>query len=80
MTPKSPLGYHEPDGAAEKTAVNATDTQHWFKSLNEARKVIEDWRQDYNHVRPQSALGQMAPIEALLTKKFYPNSHSEYSG
>ncbi len=54
--------------------------QHWFKSLNEARQVIEDWRLDYNHVRPHSALGQMAPIEALLTKKFYPNSHSEYSG
>ncbi|MDJ0938861.1 MAG: transposase, partial [Woeseiaceae bacterium] len=54
--------------------------QHWFKSLNEARQVIEDWRQDYNHVRPHSALGQMAPIEALLTQKFYPNSHSEYSG
>jgi len=22
----------------------------------------------------------MAPIEALLTEKFYPNSYSEYSG
>ena len=54
--------------------------QHWFKSLAEARLVIEDWRLDYNHVRPHSALGQMAPIEALLTEKFYPNSHSEYSG
>ncbi len=54
--------------------------QHWFKSLHEARRIIEDWRLDYNHVRPHSALGQMAPIEALLTEKFYPNSHSEYSG
>ena len=54
--------------------------QHWFKSLNEARQVIEDWRLDYNHVRPHSALNQMAPIEALLTEKFCPKSHSEYSG
>ena len=54
--------------------------QHWFKSLDEARSVIEDWRLDYNHVRPHSALGQMAPVEALLTEMFYPNSHSEYSG
>lgn len=53
--------------------------QHWFKSLHEARQIIEDWRLDYIHVRPRSALGQMAPIEALLTEKFYPNSHSGYS-
>ena len=24
--------------------------------------------------------GLVPPIEALLTEKFYPNSHSEYSG
>lgn len=54
--------------------------QHWFKSLKEARQVIEDWRLDYNHVRPHSALGQMAPIEAMLTNLFTQNSHSEYSG
>lgn len=54
--------------------------QHWFKSLNEARQIIEHWRQDYNHVRPHSALGQMAPIEALLRRKFNQNSHAEYLG
>ena len=54
--------------------------QHWFKSINEARQIIEDWRLDYNHVRPHSALGQMAPIEALLTEMFNRDSHSEYSG
>jgi putative transposase len=54
--------------------------QHWFRSLHEARQMIEDWRQDYNHVRPHSALGQMAPAEALLTEKFTRKSHSEYSG
>lgn len=48
--------------------------QHGFKSLNEDRRL------DYNHVRPYSALGQMAPIEALLTEVFKRNAHSEYSG
>lgn len=37
--------------------------QHWFTSLAEARGIIEDWRQDYNHVRPHSSLGNMSPAD-----------------
>jgi putative transposase len=32
-----------------------------FSCLAEARVLIEDWRQDYNHHRPHSSLGMMAP-------------------
>ncbi len=32
-----------------------------FSCLTEARVLIEDWRIDYNHHRPHSALGMMAP-------------------
>jgi putative transposase len=32
-----------------------------FSCLTEARVLIEDWRQDYNHHRPHSALGMTAP-------------------
>ena len=32
-----------------------------FHRLTEARLVIEDWRQQYNHERPHSALGYQAP-------------------
>jgi putative transposase len=32
-----------------------------FSCLAEARVLIEDWRQDYNHYRPHSALGMLAP-------------------
>ena len=35
--------------------------EHWFASLDEAREVIEDWRQDYNQVRPHSSLGDLTP-------------------
>lgn len=35
--------------------------QHAFRSLHDARKRIEAWRNDYNAVRPHSALGQLAP-------------------
>jgi len=32
-----------------------------FSCLAEARVVIGDWQQDYNHQRPHSALGMLAP-------------------
>ena len=32
-----------------------------FSCLTEARVLIEDWRSDYNHHRPHSALGMMTP-------------------
>lgn len=35
--------------------------QHWFKTMDEARQRIEDWRRDYNEVRPHSALGYQPP-------------------
>jgi putative transposase len=36
-------------------------TVELFSCLAEARVLIEDWRQDYNHHRPHSALGMMTP-------------------
>jgi putative transposase len=41
--------------------------EHWFGSLAEARKIIENWRQDYNHVRPHSSLGYLTPMEFVAT-------------
>lgn len=37
--------------------------EHWFMSLREARQIIEDWRRDYNEVRPHAALGNRTPKE-----------------
>ena len=36
---------------------------HWFLSLEDAREKIENWRQDYNHFRPHSSLGDRCPAE-----------------
>ena len=36
---------------------------HWFMSLADAREKLEDWRRDYNEVRPHSALGNLSPRE-----------------
>ena len=39
-----------------------------FTTLEEAKVLIEQWRRDYNHVRPHSALGYQPPApEAILT-------------
>lgn len=37
--------------------------QHWFLSLADASEKIEEWRIDYNQVRPHSSLGHRAPEE-----------------
>lgn len=36
---------------------------HWFTSLTAARWAIEQWRLDYNQVRPHSSLGERTPEE-----------------
>jgi putative transposase len=37
--------------------------EYVFSSLGEARTIIEAWRHDYNHLRPHSSLGYLAPEE-----------------
>jgi len=43
----------------------------WFRSREEARTVIEDWRQHFNMDRPHSSLGYLSPAEfkSSLQKK-----------
>jgi putative transposase len=38
----------------------------WFRSREEARVVIEQWRRHYNHVRPHSSHDYLTPIEFKL--------------
>ena len=37
--------------------------QHWFRDVEEARQLTEEYRQDYNQQRPHSALGNWTPEE-----------------
>jgi putative transposase len=41
--------------------------ENWFMNLKHARHIIEDWRRDYNEVRPHSSLNGMAPMEYAET-------------
>jgi putative transposase len=43
--------------------------EHVFLTLAEARETIEDWRYDYNHLRPHSSLGALTPIEFAMLKR-----------
>jgi putative transposase len=36
---------------------------NWFISLKQAREIIEEWREDYNQVRPHGSLNNLTPAE-----------------
>ena len=40
--------------------------QHWFLSIEEARRTIENWREDYNNERPHTSLGYQSPAEFVV--------------
>jgi transposase InsO family protein len=53
-------GYSESfNGKVRDELLNAEE----FDSVLEARVLAREWRQDYNHVRPHSALGYRTPAE-----------------
>jgi putative transposase len=44
-------------------------TEEIIHKLRKAKVVIEQWRQHYNRVRPQSALCHRPPAPATLARK-----------
>jgi transposase InsO family protein len=49
-----------------------------FASLQEAREIIEAWRNDYNGLRPHRSLGQLTPNEFANTQPIC-TSYSTYN-
>ncbi len=41
-------------------------SMQWFKNRIDAKILIEEFRQQYNEVRPHSSLGQLTPVEFKL--------------
>lgn len=38
---------------------------NWFVSLDQAERAIEQWRKEYNEIRPHSSLGGHSPLEFI---------------
>ena len=68
---RTKLGFIQPGKPTQNAFVESLNgkfrneclNQHWFRSLEEARWEIEQWRTHYNQVRPHSALGYLPPVE-----------------
>jgi putative transposase len=75
ITPGRPMenGYIESfHGKFREECLN----EHWFLTLEDARETIENWRLDYNRVRPHSALGYLTP-EEFRDRTGYANVESK---
>jgi len=48
--------------------------EHWFRSMAHARRVIEDWRIEYNTERPHSSLGNLTPVEFVMQSLAQPEN------
>jgi putative transposase len=64
------LGFIQPGKPTQNAFVESLNgkfrneclNQHWFRSLDEARREIDQWRDHYNQVRPHSSLGYLPPV------------------
>ena len=51
-----------------------------FRSLDHARTVLRTWRDDYNHVRPHSALRGLTPAMAAKLARETNDNHNGNPG
>lgn len=64
------LGFIQPGKPTQNAFVESLNgkfrneclNRHWFRNLEEARVEIEQWRHQYNHVRPHSSLNYLPPV------------------
>lgn len=47
---------------------------HTFLDIQDARQHAEDWRKDYNEIRPHSSLGYRTPEEFARASSIIPPS------
>ena len=43
--------------------------ENWFTSLQEAKRLVEEWREEYNERRPHSSLGGKTPGEVARSEE-----------
>jgi putative transposase len=50
---------------AAKFVSQALKRDNWFLDLDDAREKVEEWRIEYNEVRPHSAIGDRTPMSLI---------------
>ncbi|MBR8434941.1 transposase family protein [Burkholderia cenocepacia] len=50
--------------------------EHWFVSMRHAKRLIEEWRIEYNTERPHSSLGYLTPVQFA----YLPGSRRKATG
>ena len=51
--------------------------EHVFRTLEDAKRKIEDWRHEYNELHPHSSLGMISPSEfATHWRECYPAANN----
>jgi putative transposase len=43
--------------------------EHWFVSMRNARRLIDEWRIEYDIERPHSSVGNLAPVQFAQAHK-----------
>jgi putative transposase len=64
------LGFIQPGKPTQNAFVESLDgkfmneclNQHWFRSLDEARTLVDARRYQHNSVRPHSSLSYLTPV------------------
>jgi hypothetical protein len=51
---------------------------YWFLSLYDAWQKMEDWRRDHNEARPNSTIGNKAPISRLNSSSAPPPAGAKH--
>jgi len=49
--------------------------RRWFLDLDDAREKIEEWRTEYNEVRPHSAIGDRTPMSLIRQPRQTAEAH-----
>jgi len=65
------LGFIQPGKPTQNAFVESLNgkfrneclNQNWFRTMEEARYEIDQWREHYNNVRPHSSLNYLPPVE-----------------
>ena len=67
-------------GVSEHTLGDEVLKREIFYTLEEARFIIERWRQEYNQIRPHSSLGYSSPAPEAVVPWMVPAGGDDPSG